>query len=422
MSKTYSNYLIAAAILLITTEQLQAAGFQSTTQSAAGVGRANAGEAVIADTAAVLGRNPAAMMYFDQPEISVGVNFVGAMTDVTDASANGLGQSVPIADDEVSSIRPVPNVYYIHPLNKRVAVGAALFSNFGTGTEFSDEFNQGGVLQHPDPAADPVPALGGLVGGKTEMTTINLNFSVAVQVVEAVSLGFGLDVVYGKGTFERPTYAGGKDIGAGLSFEGDGWTAGWDVGLMYEVNERNRFGFSYHSGMDFTAEGDGSFKGVTFDEIRLSLPAMAEFSGFHQVAEAWAVHYSIQWIGWSAFDKIEFGDLLEKEYNWTNSGRYAIGTTYTIGKSWAWRAGLAFDETPVEEEYRSVSIPDSNRIWYSTGATWATASKRHSVDMAFTYLQGEELEVNETAVPALVVNANTKTNAIILGVNYNHRF
>jgi long-chain fatty acid transport protein len=192
---------------------------------------------------------------------------------------------------------------------------------------------------------------------------------------------------------------------------------------MYEVNERNRFGLSYHSGMEFTAEGDGSAGEDEFDEVKLNLPAMAEFSGFHQVADAWAVHYSIQWIGWGAFDKIEFGNVVEKEYNWTNSGRYAIGTTYTIGKSWTWRAGLAFDETPVEEEYRSVSIPDSNRIWYSTGATWTTASERHSVDMAFAYIQGEELDVSETASPTpLVVNAKTKTDAIILGLSYNHKF
>ena len=54
--KTITGVMLAAG-----TGQAIAAGFQSTTHSAAGVGRANAGEAVIADNASVIARNPAAI-------------------------------------------------------------------------------------------------------------------------------------------------------------------------------------------------------------------------------------------------------------------------------------------------------------------------------------------------------------------------
>ena len=421
MLKTCGNKaLTTAAMLLLVAERATAAGFQSTTHSAAGVGRANAGEAVIADNASVLGRNPAAMTRFDRPAVSGGLNLVMPMTEVTDASANGLGQSVAMPDEDLNSVRPSPHFYLIQPLSDRFAVGTAVYSNFATGTEFSTSFNKSGALQ-----GAPIPALGGLVGGKTEVTTVNLNVSAAYEVIKGLSLGLGLDVLYGSGTFERPAYVFGNDTGAGLNFEGDGWSFGWDAGLMYEINEGNRFGLSYHSGMAFTAEGDGSAGGETFDETKLNLPARAEFSGFHQVARDWALHYSLQWIGWSAFDQIEFGDLV-KEYNWENTLRYAVGTTYTISPAWTWRAGLAYDESPVKAEYRTVSIPDSNRIWYSTGATWTAASQHSSVDIAFTYIQGEQLDVSETAASTplgdLVVNSSTDTNAVIVGASYNYRF
>ena len=45
------------------------------------------------------------------------------------------------------------------------------------------------------------------------------------------------------------------------------------------------------------------------------------------------------------------------------------------------------------------------------------------IDLAFTYIQGEELEVNETADPTpFVVNAKTETNAVIFGTSYSYQF
>ncbi|MCZ8485163.1 outer membrane protein transport protein [Vibrio lentus] len=54
--------------------------------------------------------------------------------------------------------------------------------------------------------------------------------------------------------------------------------------------------------LEITAKDD---KG---QEITLPLLDMAEFSGYHKIEDTkFAVHYSVQWIGWSAFDQIDFG-------------------------------------------------------------------------------------------------------------------
>ncbi len=412
--------LLTAAVIAalpVMTGTAMAAGFQSTTHSAAGVGRANAGEAVIADSAAVLGRNPAAMTRFDEPTLSVGLNMVMPDTHVTNIS---LGV-VPVEDQkDVTSNTPAPNIYYIHPVNDRLAFGVAAFSNFATGTEFSDDFNNtvGGV---PTPDGGFVPIPGGVVGGTTKVTTVNLNASVAYKVIDQLSLGLGVNAIYGEGEFARPVNVPngtGGTTDVGLAFKGDNWAFAWDLGAMYEINENHRFGLSYRSGVDFTAKGDGTFMGQSFNETKLALPSISEFSGFHQVSNAWAVHYSIQWTGWSAFDKVEFGDVTENVYGWEDSLRYAVGTTWTISDSWTARAGLAFDETPVPEENRTMSIPDSNRIWYSIGATW-NITKKDGLDFGFTYLQGEKLDAVELGG---LVTSQTETNAIIAGINYNRKF
>ncbi|MGL5250896.1 MAG: outer membrane protein transport protein, partial [Enterovibrio sp.] len=60
--------LLSASVLF--SSSAFAAGFQVNGQSATGLGRAFAGDAVIADNASVMARNPAAMSLFDRPQLS----------------------------------------------------------------------------------------------------------------------------------------------------------------------------------------------------------------------------------------------------------------------------------------------------------------------------------------------------------------
>ena len=70
MNKTrlFKKSLLAVTIASTTlaSQQALAAGFQLNSQSATGLGRAFAGDAVIADNASVMARNAAAMTLFDQ--------------------------------------------------------------------------------------------------------------------------------------------------------------------------------------------------------------------------------------------------------------------------------------------------------------------------------------------------------------------
>lgn len=80
MNTTFSRTLLATSTLFISATSM-AGGFQVNEHSATGLGRAFAGEAVIADNASVLSRNAAAMTMFDKDAISVGMTIV--QPDVT---------------------------------------------------------------------------------------------------------------------------------------------------------------------------------------------------------------------------------------------------------------------------------------------------------------------------------------------------
>lgn len=125
MNKTrlFKKSLLAVTIATTTmaSQQALAAGFQLNSQSATGLGRAFAGDAVIADNASAMSRNAAAMSLFDRTEMSLGFNIIDSEVEVKDVSHSITGaQDLNTTNDATSF---VPNLYVLHPVNDKFAVG-----------------------------------------------------------------------------------------------------------------------------------------------------------------------------------------------------------------------------------------------------------------------------------------------------------
>ncbi|CDT08647.1 outer membrane protein transport protein [Vibrio coralliirubri] len=412
-TRLFKKSLLAVTITLASS-QAMAAGFQLNAQSATGIGRAFAGDAVIADNASVMARNPAAMALFDKTELSLGFESITSMIEVKDVEyVNG---AIPVGDtDDVGDTSIAPNIHLIVPVNDKFAWGVNAYSNFGTKTEFDDSY----------PAAE--------YGGLTDVKSINFGLAGSYRLNNQWSFGAGLDLIYGQGTMKRTAGAGfgSGDPANGIPpagtpllnvDEADGWAVGFNVGTVYELDENNRFGLSYRYSPEITAKDD---KG---QEITLPLPDIAEFSGYHKIEDTkFAVHYSVQWIGWGDFDQIEFENLSQgaiqgtynKEYLWQDGWHYAIGGTYYLNDTWTLRTGYMYD-TSAQDELTSISVPDSDRQWLSAGFTYHidTAS---NVDFGFTYLLGDDVDVTETS-SGTPLTATTHADAILLGLQYSRSF
>ncbi len=424
MMTKFNKTLLAMAVTLAST-QTMAAGFQLNSQSATGIGRAMAGDAIIADNASVLARNPAAMALFDETAISVGMTYADINVEVSDVQydtilggTNHLGSLDNAAENKV-----IPNFYYINPVNDKIAFGFAAFSNYGTGTDL-------GELNNNQDFNTPIDLL-----GNTEVVTINLNASMSYRINDSLSLGLGLDAVYGSGTLTRN---GNIDIGLGdmplnlVDVEADGWAVGGIVGLAYEFNENNRIGLSYRYSPQMEASGDIMYNPSVlfpqnFDSIEIPIADIAQLAGFHQLTEKFAIHYTAQWTQWSSFDNISVvdGDLgtandVIKHYNWKDSWFLSLGATYDINETWTVRAGIASDQGVVGE-VSSLSIPDSDRMWYSAGFTY-NLSNKSSIDFGYTLVAGEKVHVLEESALVGQVSAYTESGANYFSLQYNHTF
>ncbi|PMH41814.1 long-chain fatty acid transporter [Vibrio sp. 10N.286.49.B3] len=406
-TRLFKKSLLALTVA-VASQQAMAAGFQLNSQSATGLGRAAAGDAVIADNAAVMARNPAAMALFDETSLSLGFNTITSDIKVKDAKYKpGYFQPEQSIDDynDAGDTSIAPNIHLIVPINDKFAVGMNAYTNFGTKTEFGDDFG------------------GHEYGGLTDVKSVNLGLSGSYRVNDQLSFGAGLDVIYGAGTMKRELASGTALLDVDNA---TGWAVGFNLGAVYEVNENNRFGLAYHYSPEMTAEDD---KG---QEITLPLPDMVEFSGYHRIDDTkFAVHYSVQWIGWSTFDSIEFDNLQDgilgqvgsysKDYAWQDGWHYAIGGTYYLNRDWTLRAGYMYD-TSAQDELTSVSVPDSDRQWLSAGFTYHI-NQKSNIDFGFTYLIGADVDVEEsTPLLGSSITATTRADAILVGLQYSRSF
>jgi long-chain fatty acid transport protein len=418
---TFKKPLLALSLTFSSFYSIGAA-FQLAEHSAAGLGRAFAGEAAIADDASVVARNPALMAQFDTIEFSVTGTYV-----MPDVSLTGI--DTPVGIDPVtlndSSIAPsaiIPAMYLVVPLNEKFSLGFGTFSNFGLATEFDDDY------------------AAGQLAGETSITTVNFNTSLSYKVNDQLAIAGGVNLVYADASLVRNFGESAVPLPPqteAANLAGDDIAYSWNMGLSYDFNENHRLGFSYRSEVKLELEGDytnglpanidslaGNFVPGSMD---ITLPAIMEFSGLHQLNANLAVHYSAMWTGWSSFDELAGytagvdDPVFSKQENFSNSLRYAVGATYQISSNVTLRTGIAYDQTPTDEDHRSISIPDSDRIWISGGVNYSF-DDRSSVDFGVSIIQGNTETFTETDDLGQQWTFESEGDAYIVSAQYNHVF
>lgn len=344
----------------------------------------------------------------------------------------------------------VPNLYFVAPVNDKFALGAGMNVNFGLKSEYDDSYDAG------------------VFGGKTDLTAINLNLSGAYRVTEGLSLGLGVNAVYAKAQVERNAgiiadsvkdsqvktaltvqqeplkfldkYLPSKDTSVVSLQDRAAWGFGWNAGVMYQFNEANRIGLAYHSKVDIdftdrtaTSVEANVIKAGKKGDLTLTLPDYLELSGFHQLTDKLAVHYSYKYTHWSRLTKLNasFEDgkkAFDKELQYSNNSRVALGASYNLDEKLTLRAGIAYDQAASRHQ-RSAAIPDTDRTWYSLGATYKFTPNL-SVDLGYAYLKGKKVHFKEVKTIGdersltlnTTANYTSQAHANLYGLNLNYSF
>ncbi len=418
MSILKLRQLPAAIALAIASSQLHAAGFAVNELSTNGLGRANAGEAAIAEDASVLSHNSAGLTRLKTITITGSITFI-------EGSVNLGHVGDKDSDNSVTLVQTIPTFYIAAPVNDCLVLGLGGYTDFGFETDYISDF--GGLAK----------------ANKSDVKAYYLTFSSGYKVTDKLSLGAGVSYIHAKADIssrcvDGPSFcflvgvSSGDDI---MSLSGDDNTFGWNIGVLYEFTKGTRLGISYKSEVNITFEGDMN-SDVMIGEITfinpeglnwnasssadLDLPAMLELSAYHELTDRLAVHAGVQKTYWSSFHspviKIDNSTMAPTTANesWQNVIRYSIGATYKINQAWTVRVGYANDQTPTTNAERTLRLPDADRDLYSVGTSWML-NDAIQIDASYQYLDGRESTINENDQS---YTTNISANIFSIGGSY----
>jgi long-chain fatty acid transport protein len=375
---------------------LHAAGFSLLEQSGSGIGYAYAGAAAAADDASAMFFNPAALTLLGKPQIVVAAHGINLETKFSDRGSvlppAGLGLLPTGATrDNAGDTIAVPNAYLAWPINDRLSLGFGVNVPFGLVTDYDD------------------PWIGRFQGLRSELKTLNANPALAYRVNDFVSIGLGVNYQRAEAELSNAVMLGaGLEGRALLDVDDEAW--GWNAGVIFTLPSSTRIGLSYRSKLDYTLTGDTTVRtlaGTTIPTVSgptsvdITFPDSAQLSAVQPIGAAFELRADVNWMNWSeigAIFPLNTATGLPRDvlnFAFEDTVRVALGVGYKWNERWTWRAGIAWDESPVKDEVRTVRLPDGDRKWLTVGARWQPAEKV-SIDAGYAHLLVDNTSVNLT--------------------------
>ncbi|MBC9072614.1 outer membrane protein transport protein [Thauera sp. CAU 1555] len=405
-----------------------AAGFALQNQNGAGTGYAYAGSAAVAEDASTIFFNPAGMTY-----LAEGHHVTGALTlldrslEFKDRGTNQLRVAAPpvpaypLGGDggQAGGQSYVPAAFWTMSITPELRIGLGVSPTFGNATEWDDDF------------------MGRYQGNYSEIKAINVNPSVAWKVNDLVSLGFGVNMVKFEADLRGMipvTAALPATVDVENKLSGDDTGYGWNAGAMFQVTPTTRIGLTYRSSIDLKVKGKSENPaGSTPVQVKIELPDTASLALSQKIGERLELLADYTWTGWSSIPSLRVthrgsGALLTDEHlGFKDAYRVGVGMQYQYTDALRLRAGLAYDESPVQSATdRTVRLPDSDRTWLAVGMNYKF-TKQTSMDVGYAYLMFDEAKIRRQTVlgttpTAQVVDGKFDTKVHILSVQLNHHF
>lgn len=400
---------VMGSVLLISSNA-QAAGFALAEQSASGMGNAYAGGAAIAEDASTIFFNPAGMTYINGTQAVGALHLIKPNAEFKNRGTLGvMGDEGPNAGD----LAFVPNFYFMTELTPSIKAGIGVNVPFGLKTEYDDQW------------------LGRFHAVKSELKTININPSIAFKVNDQLSLGFGVSAMKAEAELTRQVFTGGPE--PEVRIKGDDWGFGFNLGAIYQATADTRVGVAYRSKVKQELDGKAKFEaplaGLNSDvTAKVDLPESFSASVFSRLNSKWDLMADVTWTRWSRFQELRIlrnngTTLTVTPENWENTMRYSIGINYHYSDTIKLRAGLAYDEEPISDEFRTARIPGNDRKWVSLGAGWkVTPVSTLDIGYSHLFVSDAKIDDNQLASGNGRLTGDFEGSADILSLQYTHQF
>jgi long-chain fatty acid transport protein len=346
-----------------------------------------AGDTAKAYDAATVWSNPAGMVRLDQSEIDGSVN--GIFPSGSFSGANFVGPGVTTPGTTGGN------------LIQAVATGG-LYGVWSVTPDFKIGF--GADVPYGQRVSNPLDFVGRYQSLVSSISDEEFTISGAYKINEHWSIGGGpvLDFFSARLTQALATPLSPLAGDAEADVHGSDVSAGFNLGVLYQVNPDLRFGVDYRSRIQHDISGTQSVSvpaaytsgalgplsaaGQSIAALlatqssaagtKITLPDSVTIGGYWQATPQLALLSDASWTDWSLLQTINIvptsplaasTSLVE---NWHNTYAISIGANYQLTKTLMLQGGAGFDQSPVTDSNRTSRIPDSNRYELSVGAQY----------------------------------------------------
>jgi len=410
--------LAVLLVLLLTAGTSFAAGFRLPQAGVKAMGMGFAFTAQADDPSAIY-FNPAGLTQLEGNNLMLGVTFVqenGA--EFTGSTPLTGGATVSETQKDLNFY--IPNAYFTHT-NKSsgIAFGVGIFAPFGLGQEY----------QNPNTSIFRNQVT------KIDLQTIVINPTFAFDINEAISVGFGIDYMWGNVEQDKtpvlPPALGSGTFKTHLEGDGDAW--GYNFGILVKATKNLKIGFNYRSKFDldikdadFTASNPvGTIPalfpmGDTKAYGTLGIPATAAFGVAYTYGRL-TVEADADWTFWSSYKELKITNTTVLAYssnqtkNWEDVCAFRFGAEYRVTDPVALRAGFVYDPTPAPADTLGPELPDATRLNYMLGAGFKVG--KVTIDVAGQYIDRKDRTVSNSNM-----NGTWTGNAWLAGMDIGYKF
>jgi long-chain fatty acid transport protein len=421
--KSFRSFVLAALILVVLPLTSHAAGLWLYEQATPDMGSASAGRVALAADASAASVNPAGMTRLDRSQLLAGFQMLYVDTKFdTDFAEFGGGDG-----GNAGGWVPAASFSYVHKVSPDLSLGVSVGSFFGLGLDYGKSWAGRYYVQ------------------EAEFLTFGINPGVGYRLDDHWSVGAGFSVV--NSNLDQKTAIrnlGPNQADGQLKLEDDDWGYGYNLGVLYELDENSRFGLTYRSEIEFEYKDTASLRGLQPPlsgianivglvgsklDMEMSLPQAVMLSAYHRLTERFALLGNIGWQEWSSFGESSLSlssegtTDLNLDRNFDDTWHFALGFQYQIDEPWLLSVGIAYDESPVSDSNRTPDMPLDRQWRYATGIQY-DLSEDITIGGAYELLDAGNAEIKQNRGPlAGAVEGDYSSNYIhFFNVNLIRRF
>ena len=369
-----------------------------------------------ADSSIAAAANPAGLARLERPELLGQVlYFSSESTFRTDDDSFRPNRS-----SESDGSMAVPSLFYARPFSDQLVFGTSVTVPGGFGEDFDDDAPSRYLVD--------------------EWATgyVSIAPALAYRVNEKLSWAAGITANYSVLTYESAVFNGAGSSDGRMELEADAWAFGFQLGLLYEMSTKTRFGVGYRSKIEPELDDKPDFSNLSASrrtqldnagvldqsiEIDMAFPAIMTAGVWHEFDSGLELAWDLIWIDFSEFglSQITVGETsIERDSEQFQDGYgSSVGVAYPVNDKWRIKAGALYLSEMTDEDRTFMLRLD--RIWGVGAGVEYTFNNRWIAGVNLNYYDLGEAPTEQN-IPVLGTVAGEYTDNKAIGIDFTLRW